>query len=130
MSKNFSRFLCFVGGVYLRDYPNPYLYTHAGPIGDIGLLALPACRRAPYTLPYTYYFFFFFSLSACRVVVGVGSPGTRSPAAAAASTIPINRNMCIVDNLAVQLQVFPRDFLTLLLIFVLSCCYLLRFVTR
>ena len=95
---------CFVWAVYLRDYPNPYLYTHTGPIGDIGLLALPACRRAPYSLPYTYYFFFFFFVCLSCVVAGLlvlGSCWSRSPAAAAASTIPINRNMCIVDNLAV-----------------------------
>ena len=58
---------CFVRKVYSRDYPHPYLYTHTGPIGDIGLLVLPACRRYPYTLPYIYFFSFFFSLSACCV---------------------------------------------------------------
>ena len=57
----------------MRDYPNPYLYTHTGPIGDIGLLALPACRRAPYSLPYIYFFSFFFFVCLSCVVVGVGS---------------------------------------------------------
>lgn len=39
-----------------------------------------------------------------------------------ASTIPITVIKGIVDNLAVYFMVFPRVFLCLLLIFVLSCC--------
>ena len=39
-----------------------------------------------------------------------------------ASTIPITVIKGIVDNLAVCFMVFPRVFLCLLLIFVLSCC--------
>ena len=39
-----------------------------------------------------------------------------------ASTIPITVIKGIVDNLAVCFMVFPRVFLCLLLVFVLSCC--------
>lgn len=39
-----------------------------------------------------------------------------------ASTIPITVIKGIVDNLAVCFVVFPRVFLCLLLVFVLSCC--------
>lgn len=44
--------------------------------------------------------------------------GTRT---GAASTIPITVIKGIVDNLAVCFMVFPRVFLCLLLVFVLSC---------
>ena len=40
----------------------------------------------------------------------------------AASTIPITVIKGIVNNLAVCFMVFPRVFLCLLLVFVLSCC--------
>ena len=65
---------------------------------------------------------FSLSFSRCLLVV-CGVCGLAWFQIAAASTIPINRNMCIVDNLAVQLQVFPRDFLILLRILVQSCGY-------
>ena len=42
--------------------------------------------------------------------------------AGTASTIPITVIKGIVDNLAVCFMVFPRVFLCLLLVFVLSCC--------
>ena len=40
----------------------------------------------------------------------------------AASTIPIIYIKVVVDNLAVWFKVFPRDFMILLLVSVLSCC--------
>lgn len=73
MSKNFSGFRCFVGGVYSRDYPNPYLYTHAGPIGDIGLLALPDCRLARTPSPIL---ILSLSFSRCLLVVCGGVAGS------------------------------------------------------
>ena len=39
-----------------------------------------------------------------------------------ASTVPITVIKGIVDNLAVCFMVFPRVFMCLLLVFVLSCC--------
>ena len=72
-----KKFFCFVGNVYLRDYPNPYLYTRTGPIGDIGLLLFAALKRYPVPPPIHYYFLLLFSLFACCVVVGAVQIGSR-----------------------------------------------------
>ena len=53
MPKKFFRVLCFVRSVYLRDYPNPYLYTRTRPIGDIGSAARAVLKRYRYASPYT-----------------------------------------------------------------------------
>ena len=48
--------------------------------------------------------------------------GTKETRTDTASTIPITVIKGTVDNLAVCFMVFPRVFLCLLLVFVLSCC--------
>lgn len=48
----------------MRYYPNPYLYTRTGPIGDIGLLLFAALKRYRYA-SHHYYFLLFFSSKLC-----------------------------------------------------------------
>lgn len=49
---------CFVWNVYLRDYPNPYLYTHAGPNGDTGSFVCACLRRCRLSsIPLLLFFF-------------------------------------------------------------------------
>ena len=76
---------CFVWGVYLRDYPNPYLYTRTGPIGDIVSTARAAKNRAP--VPPTILLFLLL-LFLCLLVVCGGRVRVLLQIAAA-STIPI-----------------------------------------
>ena len=57
MFKKFFRVRRFVGRVYERYYPNPYLYTRTRPDGDIGLAARDALKRHRYASPYTSSFF-------------------------------------------------------------------------
>ena len=69
-----------------------------------------------------------FSFVTCRVRRGEGLLDApryqqhQETRTGTASTIPITVIKGIVDNLAVRFMVFPRVFLCLLLVFVLSCC--------
>ena len=57
MFKKFFRVRRFVGRVYVRYYPNPYLYTRTRPDGDIGSAARDVLKRYRYASPYTSTFF-------------------------------------------------------------------------
>ena len=78
-SKNFPGFRFFVGRVYERYYPNPYLYTRTRPDGDIGLAARDVLKRHRYAYPTTYFLLFFFSMLTCCSGGGCGiaTPGIR-----------------------------------------------------
>ena len=115
MLKKFFRVRRFVGRVYERYYPNPYLYTRTRPDGDIGLAARDVLKRHRYAYPTTYFLLFFFSMLTCCSGGGCGADR-------AASTLPINSIKDILNKFAVCFKVFPRGFSRLLLISVLSCC--------
>lgn len=57
MLKKFFRVRRFVGRVYERYYPNPYLYTRIRSIGDIGSAARAVLKRYRYASPTTILFF-------------------------------------------------------------------------
>ena len=69
-----------------------------------------------------------FSFVSCQCEEGGGVTGCtqvkkhQETGPGTASTIPITVIKGIVDNLAVCFMVFPRVFMCLLLVFVLSCC--------
>ena len=118
MLKKIFRVRRFVGRVYERYYPNPYLYTHTRPDGDIGLAARDVLKRYRYASPYYYSSSLLFSMLAC--CSGGGCGGWAGPDRAAV-TIPINSIMDILNKFAVCFKVFPRGFSRLLFISVLSC---------
>lgn len=72
MLKKFFRVRRFMGRVYARYYPNPYLYTHTGPDGDIGSAARAALKRYRYASPATIFFFLFLSMLTCCSGGGCG----------------------------------------------------------
>lgn len=71
-SKNFFRVWRFVGRVYERYYPNPYLYTRTRPDGDIGSAARDVLKRYRYASPTTILFSLFFSMFICCSGGGYG----------------------------------------------------------